>query len=104
VWYLHPIRDDSDRSRLRRTATNDIVHETDEARDAFKELFPDGAVVVANDGGGSYLLLLPGGGRATVVGAAHRRPGTGAHRLVAGVRRRGAARSVAATLERRGST
>ena len=60
VWYLHPIRDDSDRSRLRRTATNDIVHETEEARDTFEELFPDGAVVVANDGGGSYLLLLPG--------------------------------------------
>ena len=45
---------------LRRTATNNIVHETEEARDAFKELFPDGAVVLANDGGGDYLLLLPG--------------------------------------------
>ena len=60
VWYLHPIFDDSDRRRLRRTATNNIVHETEEARDAFKELFPDGAVVLANDGGGDYLLLLPG--------------------------------------------
>ena len=59
VW-RHPIRDDSDRRRLRRTATNDIVHETEEARDAFTELFPDGAVAVANDGGGSDLLLLPG--------------------------------------------
>jgi hypothetical protein len=60
VWYLHPILDDSDRRRLRRTATNNILHETEEARDAFKELFPDDAVAVANDGGGDYLLLLPG--------------------------------------------
>ena len=60
AWYLHPILDDSDRRRLRRTATNNVVHETKEARAAFEELFPDGAVVVANDGGGDYLLLLPG--------------------------------------------
>jgi hypothetical protein len=60
VWYLHPVRDDTDRRRLRRTATSNIVHETEEAREAFKELFPDGAVVVANDGGGDYLVLLPG--------------------------------------------
>jgi hypothetical protein len=60
VWYLHPIHDDSDRRRLRRTATNNIVHETEEMREAFKELFPAGAVVVANDGGGDYLLLLRG--------------------------------------------
>ena len=60
VWYLHPILDDSDRRPLRRTATNNIVHETEEARDAFTEFFPDGAVAVANDGGGDYLLLLPG--------------------------------------------
>ena len=60
VWYLHPILDDSDRRRLRRTATSNILHETEEARVAFKELFPDGAVVVAHDGGGDYLVLLPG--------------------------------------------
>lgn len=36
-----------------------MVHETEEARDTFKELFPDGAVAVAGDGGGNYLLLLP---------------------------------------------
>lgn len=59
VWYLNPILDDSDRRRLRRTATNNVVHETDEARDAFQDFFPDGAVAVANDGGGNYLLLLP---------------------------------------------
>lgn len=58
VWYLHPIFDDSDRGRLRRTATSNIVHETEEARAAFEELFPEGAIVVANDGGGDYLLLL----------------------------------------------
>ena len=59
VWSLHPILDDSDRRRLRRTGTNNMVHETEEARDTFKELFPDGAVAVAGDGGGNYLLLLP---------------------------------------------
>lgn len=60
VWYLHPILDDSDRRRLRHTGTNNIVHETEGARDAFKELFRDGAVAVANDGGGDYPLLLHG--------------------------------------------
>ena len=59
VWQLHPIFDDSDRRRLRRTATSNVVHETEEARGAFRELFPDGAVAVASDGGGNYLLLLP---------------------------------------------
>ena len=58
VWYLHPIFDDSDRGRLRRTATSNVVHETQEARAAFEVLFPEGAIVIANDGGGDYLLLL----------------------------------------------
>jgi hypothetical protein len=57
--YLHPVYDDSDRAHLRRTATSHLVHETEEAREAFEEFFPDGAVVVANDGGGDFLLLLP---------------------------------------------
>jgi hypothetical protein len=58
VWSLHPVFDDSDRGRLRRTATSNVVHETEDARAAFEELFPEGAIVVANDGGGDYLLLL----------------------------------------------
>ena len=60
VWFLHTVFDDSDRARLRRTATNHLVHETQELRDAFGELFPDGAAAVAGDGGGDVLLLLPG--------------------------------------------
>ena len=58
VWFLHPVYDDSDRAHLRRTATNNLVHETREAREAFGDGFPEGAVVVANDGGGDYLLLV----------------------------------------------
>ena len=60
VWFLHPIFDDSDRRRLRSTATNNVVHETEEAREAFEDLMPEHAAVVANDGGGNYLLLLAG--------------------------------------------
>ena len=60
VWFLHPIFDDSDRRRLRSTATNNVIHETEEAREAFEDLMPERAAVVANDGGGNYLLLLAG--------------------------------------------
>ena len=60
VWFLHTIYDDSDRGRLRRTATSHVVHATREAREGYEELFPEGAVVVAENGGGDHLLLLPG--------------------------------------------
>ena len=59
VWHLHPVFDDSDKRRLRRTATAHVVHETREAREAFEDLLPADAVVVANNGGGDLLLLLP---------------------------------------------
>jgi hypothetical protein len=60
VWYLATVFDDSDRARLRRTATSHVVHETQELRDAFGEDMPRDAIVVANDGAGDHLVLLPG--------------------------------------------
>lgn len=56
VWFLHPILDDTDRARLKRTC-NDIVHETNEARDW--EEFPAGGVSIAHDGSGNHLILMP---------------------------------------------
>ena len=55
-WFLHPILDDSDKTRLKRTC-NDIVLETKEARDW--EGFPEAAVSIAHDGGGNHLILMP---------------------------------------------
>ena len=56
VWWLYPVRDDSDRRRLKRT-TNDIVWETDQARQW--DTFPATAVALGHDGGGNQLVLLP---------------------------------------------
>jgi hypothetical protein len=56
-WFLHPVRDDSDRKRLSRTA-NDIVRETEAAREW--DEFPADAVAIAGDGRGDALVLLPG--------------------------------------------
>ncbi|MBM7366364.1 SMI1/KNR4 family protein [Gordonia hydrophobica] len=56
-WILHPVRDDTDRKRLTRTA-NDIVRETESAREQAD--FPSGAVAIAEDGTGDALILLPG--------------------------------------------
>jgi hypothetical protein len=58
TWWLHPILDDSDTRRLKRTM-NDLVHETTEAR-AWPG-FPRDAVALANNGSGDYLVLLPSG-------------------------------------------
>jgi len=55
-WFLHPILDDGDKTRFKRTC-NDIVHETKEARDW--EGFPEAAVSIAHDGGGNHLILMP---------------------------------------------
>ena len=57
---LHPILDDTDKVRLKRTC-NDIVYETREARDW--EGFPEAAVSIAHDGAGNYLLLMPDPGQ-----------------------------------------
>nr|WP_254507336.1 SMI1/KNR4 family protein [Anatilimnocola floriformis] len=55
-WFLHPIFDDSDRARLKRTC-NDIVRETAAARD--RPDFPAAALTIGNNGCGDELILLP---------------------------------------------
>ena len=55
-WQLHPIFDDSDRTRLKRTC-NDVVYETKEAR-TWSD-FPDNAVSIAHNGSGDCLIFLP---------------------------------------------
>ena len=57
-WQLHPVWDDGDRRRAKRTAGH-VVRETEEAREAVPDL-PEGAVVVAADGSGDLLVLLEG--------------------------------------------
>jgi hypothetical protein len=54
-WILHPVRDDTDRKRLSRSA-NDIVRETGVAREWAK--FPEGGIAIASNGGGDLLVLL----------------------------------------------
>lgn len=56
VWWLHPIFDASDRTRIKRTS-NDIIHETLEAR-AWSG-FPPEAVAFAGNGPGDRLVFLP---------------------------------------------
>jgi SMI1 / KNR4 family (SUKH-1) len=55
-WQLHPILDDSDRTRLKRTC-NDVVRETIEARKWAG--FPANGVCIAYNGGGDVLVFLP---------------------------------------------
>src|SRR5688572_27958975 len=54
-WEVHPIFDDSDKVRLKRTC-NDVVYETNEARDW--EGFPPNAVSIAANGAGDHLVLI----------------------------------------------
>jgi hypothetical protein len=56
VWTLVPVRDDTDRKRLARTA-NDILSETRQARTWPN--FPADAFVIAQNGTGDLLVLLP---------------------------------------------
>ncbi|NUP08856.1 MAG: SMI1/KNR4 family protein [Polyangiaceae bacterium] len=55
-WQLHPISDDSDAKRLKRTC-NDVLRETTEAR-AWPG-FPEGALVIGSNGSGDLLVFLP---------------------------------------------
>ncbi len=61
-WSLHPIFDDSDVKRLKRTC-NDILRESESAR--AWEAFPKEALAIGNNGCGDYLVLVPekGSGR-----------------------------------------
>ena len=56
-WILHPVRDNSDRKRLSRTA-NDIVTETKAA--LRWPGFPSESVAIASNGSGDLLILRPG--------------------------------------------
>jgi len=56
VWYLHPIFDNSDRKRLKRTC-NDVVRETAQARQWPD--FPEEAVAIGDNGTGDRLVLVP---------------------------------------------
>jgi cell wall assembly regulator SMI1 len=55
-WELHPVWDDSDRRRAKRSASH-IVREATEAR-AWPD-FPDGAIPFASNGTGDRLVVLP---------------------------------------------
>ena len=55
-WELHPVLDDGDRSRLKRTC-NDIVRETAHARKWPN--FPADTVAIGANGMGDFLVLLP---------------------------------------------
>ena len=55
-WTLYPVRDSSDRKRLKRTC-NDIVLETENARRWTG--FPRDSVAIGANGGGDRLILRP---------------------------------------------
>ncbi len=54
-WVVYPVRDDSDRKRLARSA-NDISRETELARRWSR--FPPDAVTIATNGTGDLLVLI----------------------------------------------
>ena len=58
VWFLHPIKDTSERKRLARTASH-VVHETNEWRQWGDT--PEGAVAIASDGFGNCLYFARSG-------------------------------------------
>lgn len=56
LWQLHPFFDTSDQKRLKRTA-NDIVRETESAKDWTG--FPEGAVAISSGQCGDIAILVP---------------------------------------------
>ena len=56
---IHPVWDDGDRKRMRRTA-NHVLVETEQAKKWHG--FPQSAVVIASNGHGDLLIVLPGSG------------------------------------------
>ena len=80
-WFLHPVRDDSDPERLRRS-WDDVVRQTQIAR-AWRE-FPEAAVSIADNGCGDRLILLPAVGRDSRPGLARWDHESGAVELIAG--------------------
>jgi hypothetical protein len=58
VWWLHPVHDDSDRRRLKRS-TNDVLRETAFAREY--PGFPEHGLAIAVNDYGDRLVLMPEG-------------------------------------------
>jgi len=56
VWQVFPVRDDTDRKRLTRTASH-IARETSTARRW--DGFPAEGIAIASNGSGDYLVVLP---------------------------------------------
>ncbi|RJS93693.1 SMI1/KNR4 family protein [Salinisphaera sp. Q1T1-3] len=67
-WRLHPVFDDSDARRAKRTASH-IVQETMAAR-AWPG-FPAQAIAIATDGDGNQLVLLPAAEGTALLAAVH---------------------------------
>lgn len=59
-WFLHPVLDDSDTERLRRS-WDDVVRQTQLARSW--RSFPEDAVSLADNGCGDRLILVPAASR-----------------------------------------
>ena len=54
IWYLHPIKDTSDRKRLKRTC-NHVLHET-KVQEGWGG-WPEGALAIASDQSGDQLFF-----------------------------------------------
>jgi hypothetical protein len=65
VWWLHPVADDSNPKRFKRS-WDDIVRQTERARRW--RGFPPTAVSIADDQSGNRLILLPDGADASRLG------------------------------------
>src|SRR5688572_9442947 len=55
-WQLYPVRDTSSRKRISRPS-NDIIYETNEAREW--DEFPKGGVALASNGSGDLIVAMP---------------------------------------------
>ncbi len=66
IWILHPIFDQSDRTRVKRTC-NHVLAETRSARSWAG--FPDDAIAIAANGSGDLLLFLVDEASRTVFGS-----------------------------------
>ncbi|MDX8352590.1 SMI1/KNR4 family protein [Cognatiyoonia sp. IB215182] len=59
-WWLHPIKDFSDKKRIKRTC-NHVLHETNGRREYGG--FPENGVEIAGNGGGDALVLCHSDGQ-----------------------------------------
>jgi len=80
-WFLHPVLDNSDADRFRRS-WDDVVRQTQIARTW--RGFPEAAVAIADNGCGDRLILLPATGCDAAPTLARWDHETGAIELIAG--------------------